>query len=84
MDSSAQYIATEPKHKFAMGLDPEAKALLVSMSKPYFQREKQAMAGPPAQRRGGTDPHAPASEIAIDDGRMIVNCIEQPMNAAET
>lgn len=47
------------KHKYVLPLDDGIKERLQPLAKPYPKRAKQAMAGPPAQRQGSTDPHAP-------------------------
>ena len=47
------------KHTYLMPLDADMRERILPLSKPYPKRAKQAMAGPPAQRQGSTDPHAP-------------------------
>ena len=50
------------KHRYLMPLDKEMKDQIEPLRKPYPKREKQAMAGPPAQRRGSADLHAPTQK----------------------
>jgi hypothetical protein len=53
-------LPTRPKHRYLMPLDPDMRARILPLAKPYPKRAKQAMADfPSAQRQGGTDPHAP-------------------------
>jgi len=47
------------KHTYLMPLDADMRERILPLSKPYPKRAKQAMTGPPVQRQGGTDPHAP-------------------------
>jgi len=48
------------KHRYLMPLDAEMRESILPLSKPYPKRAKQAMTDDQsAQRRGGTDPHAP-------------------------
>jgi len=48
------------KHRYLMPLDPEMKARILPLAKPYPKRAKQAMTDIQSeQRQGGTDPHAP-------------------------
>ena len=48
------------KHRYLMPLDAEMRERILPLSKPYPKRAKQAMTDDQsAQRRGGTDPHAP-------------------------
>jgi hypothetical protein len=48
------------KHRYLMPLDPEIKARILPLAKPYPKRAKQAMTDIQSeQRQGGTDPHAP-------------------------
>lgn len=58
------------KHRYLMPMDSEMRQRLQQFSKPYPKRSKQAMAGPPAQRRGGTDPNAPISTSPSDGGKF--------------
>jgi hypothetical protein len=52
------------KHRYLMPLDPEMKARIMPLSKPYPKRAKQAMTDIQSeQRQGGTDPHAPKDEL---------------------
>ncbi len=57
-------VAPARKHRYLMPLDAEMRARIAPLSQPYPKRDKQAMAGPPAQRRGSTDRHAPDNEAA--------------------
>lgn len=61
VDPNARHEMDQGKHKYLMPLDEKIRQAMVTSAKPYPKREKQAMAGPPAQRRGSTDPHAPIS-----------------------
>lgn len=47
------------KYRYLLPLDPAMRAQVALLAKPYPKRAKHAMAGPPAQRQGSTDPHAP-------------------------
>ena len=59
-DPDAERVDAGVKHRYFLGLDPDMRALVRSRAQPFPKRVKQAMAGhPPAQRQGGTDPHAP-------------------------
>lgn len=52
------------KHRYLMPLDDAMRKQIEPLAKPYPKREKQAMASiPEAQRQGGTDLHAPISEL---------------------
>lgn len=62
-------IPTCTKHRYLMPLDKEMTKQIKPLAKPYPKREKQAMAGPPAQRRGSTDLHAPTTEQAKLEAR---------------
>ena len=64
LDPDAAIHVTAGKHKYLMPLDAEMRERIAHLAKPYPKREraKQAMTGhPPAQRQGGTDPHAPTT-----------------------
>jgi hypothetical protein len=50
------------KHRYLMPLDAAMRERIAPLAKPYPKRAKQAMAGPPAQRRGSADLHAPTLE----------------------
>jgi hypothetical protein len=50
------------KHRYLMPLDAAMRKRIAPLAKPYPKRAKQAMAGPPAQRRGSADLHAPTLE----------------------
>ena len=48
------------KHRYLMPLDDEMRQRIISLSKPYPKRDKQAMTGTqPEQRQCSTDHHAP-------------------------
>lgn len=53
------YRVANKKHRYLMPLDDEMRHRVEPLRKPYPKREKQAMAGPPAQRRCSADLHAP-------------------------
>lgn len=59
IDPRAERVNGLLKHKYLMPLDAEMRTQIEPLSKPYPKRDKQAMAGPPAQRRGSADRHAP-------------------------
>ena len=59
----AELIRTPGKHRYLMPLDDEMRQHIEPLRKPYPKREKQAMAGPPAQRRGSADLHAPTGMV---------------------
>lgn len=56
----AERVKVDGKHRYLLPLDAAMRAQITPLAKPYPKRAKQAMAGPPAQRQGSTDPHAPA------------------------
>lgn len=49
------------KHSYVLPLDDDITARLREVALPYPKRAKQAMAGPPEQRRCVTDPRAPTT-----------------------
>tara|TARA_Y100000310_G_scaffold30028_1_gene28559 strand:+ start:26 stop:454 length:429 start_codon:yes stop_codon:yes gene_type:complete len=55
----AELVGTPGKHRYLMPLDDEMRHRIEPLRKPYPKREKQAMAGPPAQRRCSADLPAP-------------------------
>lgn len=61
IDPGARLVKTPAKHRYLMPLDAEMRTRLEPLAKPYPKREKQAMAGPPVQRRGSADLHAPGA-----------------------
>lgn len=65
LDPNATEFRCAGKHKYLMPLDDDMRARVAGLAKPYPKRAKQAMAGilHPAQRQGGTDPHAPTTHV---------------------
>jgi hypothetical protein len=60
IDPQATVVDVLGKHRYLMPLDPDMKARIMPLSKPYPKRAKQAMTDIQSeQRQGGTDPHAP-------------------------
>lgn len=57
--SDVPHVLAQGKHRYLMPLDDEMRKQIEPLAKPYPKRAKQAMAGPPVQRQGSTDPHAP-------------------------
>jgi len=60
--AGAGIIAMPGKHRYLMPLDKKMAEQIKPLSKPYPKRVKQAMAGPPAQRQGSADLHAPMAQ----------------------
>ena len=57
------------KHRYLMPLDPEMRAKIAPLAKPYPKRPKQAMTGDhPAQRQCDTDQDAPYSALSAVSG----------------
>lgn len=63
VDPDTVEVATR-KHRYLMPLDAEMRLRIAPMALPYPSRDKQAMAGPPEQRRGSADHHAPQPHVA--------------------
>jgi hypothetical protein len=70
------------KHTYALGLDPNMRAQIAPLAKPYPKRVKPISGHPSEKRRGGTDPRAP-----ITDGRTFADITQErlpaPAQAAE-
>jgi hypothetical protein len=62
IDPNASVVDVPGKHRYLMPLDAEMRERIAPLAKPYPKRAKQAMAGPPVQRRGSADLHAPTLE----------------------
>lgn len=52
VDPAADVVMVSGKHKYAVGLDDEARALLASMSKPYPKRERGVDGDAPGDQPG--------------------------------
>jgi hypothetical protein len=58
--SECVIVKTVGKHRYLMPLDDEIRQRILSLSKPYPKRAKQAISGDqPPERQGSTDPRAP-------------------------
>lgn len=64
--SSLVWVLKPGKYRYAVGLDPETRAMLAARAKPYPKRASEAGDGPSPgeQRQGGTDPDAPDIKVA--------------------
>ena len=59
-DPSVVKVPAGDKHKYLMPLDKDMQARIITLSKPYPKRAKQAITDDQlAERQGSTDPHAP-------------------------
>jgi hypothetical protein len=60
IDPEAQVVVVDGKHRYLMPLDAEMRERILTLSKPYPKRAKQAISGDQSpERQGSTDPHAP-------------------------
>lgn len=58
--SECQPVTRSGKHRYLMPLDPEMRASVAHLAKPYPKRPKQATGGTTAERQCNADPDAPS------------------------